>query len=364
MSHQPLRKENNCLNCGSLVPVRFCPVCGQENVITKQSFWGIIRHFIYDIFHFDGKFFETLKPLFLKPGLVAKEYVWGKRIKYLEPIRMYLFTSALFFIVSSYFLGNKAFHMTGNDKLLSTEDRLEAAMTVHEKLQGAPQNPVLNSQLKVLLDSSNLIFVRKLDPKEQADKSLQDSVIEIGHEKYKFESESNDSTELMIKEKVRVSWIQKFLFHIMHSVKTKYGNDLNEASEAFSEKLYHRFPYVLFISLPFFALILKLLYRKNKELYYSDHAVFTLYYYILSFIILLILIGVQQLCRYLHWSAPGWLFLLFIGFWVLSLFLGMKRFYNQGYVRTFIKFLLLNLLAGICTTLIFLITLFISFLFI
>ena len=103
MSHQPERKENNCLNCGTLVAGRYCQHCGQENVETKQSAGALVRHFVYDIFHFDGKFFDTMKQLLFRPGYVPKEYVLGKRSSYLDPIRMYLFTSAVFFLVFFFF---------------------------------------------------------------------------------------------------------------------------------------------------------------------------------------------------------------------------------------------------------------------
>ncbi|RYZ28031.1 MAG: DUF3667 domain-containing protein [Chitinophagaceae bacterium] len=77
VSHQPERKEKNCLNCGATVAGRYCQACGQENIVHKQSAWGLITHFVYDIFHFDGKFFDTLKRLLFKPGLVPKEYIAG-----------------------------------------------------------------------------------------------------------------------------------------------------------------------------------------------------------------------------------------------------------------------------------------------
>ncbi|HEU0064055.1 MAG TPA: DUF3667 domain-containing protein, partial [Flavisolibacter sp.] len=96
MSHQPERKDRNCLNCGATVIARYCHVCGQENIVTKMGFWALIRHFLYDLFHFDGKFFDTLKNLFFKPGIIATEYTHGKRTKYLDPVRMYLFTSTVF----------------------------------------------------------------------------------------------------------------------------------------------------------------------------------------------------------------------------------------------------------------------------
>src|SRR5215203_1483352 len=93
VSHQPERKEKDCLNCGATVIGRYCHICGQENVVTKESFWSLTKHFVYDILHFDSKFFDTLKYIFTKPGLVQKEYIKGRRASFLHPIRMYLFTS-------------------------------------------------------------------------------------------------------------------------------------------------------------------------------------------------------------------------------------------------------------------------------
>src|SRR6476661_5366986 len=99
VSHQRERKEKNCLNCGTTVIDRYCHHCGQENVETRESFWSLARHFIYDILHFDGGFFNTMKYLLTRPGYVARQYAEGKRVTYLHPIRMYLFTSAVFFLI-------------------------------------------------------------------------------------------------------------------------------------------------------------------------------------------------------------------------------------------------------------------------
>ncbi|MGZ8538743.1 MAG: DUF3667 domain-containing protein, partial [Flavisolibacter sp.] len=93
MSHQKERTEKNCLNCGTTVAGKYCQVCGQENIVTRESFWSMFRHFIYDILHFDGNFFHTIKYMFTRPGFVARQYAEGKRARYIHPIRMYLFTS-------------------------------------------------------------------------------------------------------------------------------------------------------------------------------------------------------------------------------------------------------------------------------
>ena len=99
MSHRPERKEKDCLNCGTTVQGRYCHVCGQENVEPKETFFGMVTHFFNDITHFDGKFFTTLKDLLFKPGFLSAEYMKGRRMSYLNPVRMYVFTSAIFFLI-------------------------------------------------------------------------------------------------------------------------------------------------------------------------------------------------------------------------------------------------------------------------
>lgn len=102
MSHLPQRKEKNCLNCGATVIGKYCHNCGQENIEPKESVWQLVTHFFNDTAHFDGKFFSTLKNLLFKPDFLSKEYIKGRRATYLNPVRMYLFTSFIFFLIFSF----------------------------------------------------------------------------------------------------------------------------------------------------------------------------------------------------------------------------------------------------------------------
>lgn len=98
-----------------MVAGRFCQVCGQENIETHETFGHLAGHFISDIFHFDGMFFSTLKHLLFKPGFLTYEYVRGRRASYLNPIKMYIFISAAFFLI---FLNlyKPAVHINNKDK--------------------------------------------------------------------------------------------------------------------------------------------------------------------------------------------------------------------------------------------------------
>src|SRR3954471_17773774 len=93
------RQETNCLNCGTDLQGKFCHICGQENLQIKESFGHMLNHAVSDYFHFDHQFFHTLKPLFLQPGKLTNEYIAGRRMQYLHPVKMYIFISLVFFIV-------------------------------------------------------------------------------------------------------------------------------------------------------------------------------------------------------------------------------------------------------------------------
>ncbi|HEY2581993.1 MAG TPA: DUF3667 domain-containing protein [Mucilaginibacter sp.] len=93
------RHENNCLNCGTTLEGKFCHNCGQENLEIKESFGHMMNHAISDYFHFDHQFFHTLKPLFFKPGFLTNEYMAGRCVQYLHPVKMYIFISIVYFLV-------------------------------------------------------------------------------------------------------------------------------------------------------------------------------------------------------------------------------------------------------------------------
>jgi hypothetical protein len=98
MNHH-LRQDKTCLNCGANVEERYCPRCGQENLEPKESFGRLISHFFSDLTHYDSKLFITVKNLLGKPGFLTKEYLAGKRLHYLHPIRIYVFVSFLYFLM-------------------------------------------------------------------------------------------------------------------------------------------------------------------------------------------------------------------------------------------------------------------------
>jgi hypothetical protein len=352
VSHQPERKQRDCLNCGNMVFGKYCHICGQENIEIHQNFFGLTRHFIYDIFHFDGKFFDTLRYLLTRPGYIPGQYIKGKRQSFLDPIRMYLFTSAIFFIL--FFAVRDpglAFSDTGDMQNLSRADRFNLSYAFYND-SNSREDDINRKKLSLLLDTTYSIY---LVPPDSTD--TDQLLVEKDGRKYKMLSSREN---ILLNESGSQDWVSKELSRKFRIYKRKFGDDTGAMLSDFSNRFMHKLPYVLFVSLPLFALILKLLYRRRKDILYADHAVFTLYHYILSFILLLFFFMIFALNQKLEWSLLS----LLSGGLLISipayLFIALRKFYVEGLGKTLLKFMLLNFMAFIVTILLLLLFIILS----
>ena len=356
MAHLPQRKEKNCLNCAAIVQGRYCHVCGQENTVTKQGVISLIKHFIYDIFHFDGKFFYTLQYLLFKPGFVPREYIEGKRMSYLDPIRMYLFTSAIFFLVffSLSVAADGIIRMDGDSRLMTKVERFEYSSNL---FQNNSQNPdsTIQEQLGFLLDTSfRISLFERIQP-------ANDSLFQIRLKNKRYMMGVNKIGKAQSELNVGKDWLSNTVENKWKSYRQKFADDESAMVTDLTNIFVHKFPYMLFVSLPFFALVLKILYVRRKKFYYYDHAVFTIYHYIFSFILLLIYFILSEIHDRLQWDILrlfAFILLLSGGVYLL---LALKRFYLQGWAKTIIKFLVLNIAALFILILIFLLFLLFAF---
>jgi hypothetical protein len=330
VSHQPQRKQKDCLNCGSIVQGKYCQICGQENIEIHQSFFSLTRHFIYDIFHFDGKFFDTLKYMLTRPGKIPREYI------NLDPIRMYLFTSAVFFIIFFSLRDPSTAFADSSNPILSRAERLNISYDLYrDPVQR--ENDINKTKLALLLDTSYTIYLFAPDSNDR-DQLL----LERDEKLYKMVGSRKN---LLISDGDSLNWVSKQLSLKFRDYKERFGDDTQAMLSDFSNRFMHKLPYVLFVSLPLFALILKLLYRRKRNILYSDHVVFTLYQYILSFILLLLFFMVIALNQKLDWRILSFVSGILMFSIPTYLFFSLKVFYGDGIMRTLLKFLLLNLMA-------------------
>jgi hypothetical protein len=91
----------------------------------------LISHFLGDYFTFDSKIFKSLIPLLLKPGFLTTEYMAGRRVRYIPPVRFYVFISILFFVLSSFqpFLSDVSPDIIVNGEYVTETDELPPQIT-------------------------------------------------------------------------------------------------------------------------------------------------------------------------------------------------------------------------------------------
>lgn len=91
--------ENKCTNCEKLTTGNFCSHCGQSVYSRRGPIWRMLGELTEDIFTIDSKFYTSISALFLKPGYLTTEFVSGRRVSILPPVRMYLVVSIVFFLI-------------------------------------------------------------------------------------------------------------------------------------------------------------------------------------------------------------------------------------------------------------------------
>lgn len=98
---QPALAPPACENCGAPVTERFCGQCGQRVEPPVHSLWHFTHVALEDLTHADSRLWRTLGALSFKPGFLTREFLAGRRARYLPPVRLYLVLSVVFFLWAS-----------------------------------------------------------------------------------------------------------------------------------------------------------------------------------------------------------------------------------------------------------------------
>lgn len=315
MSKKHYRSDKTCLNCRHVVSDKFCSNCGQENVDTRKTFHHLFVHFFEDLTHYENAFWRTIKNLLFKPAALTKEYLSGKRLSYLAPVRLYIFISFVTFFLISIAPGKdfkKSFlESTKKRTAQEKQDSINKVKKVkigngligitysEDDKKDDNQNKYYNyDSIKAAEDAKKIptkedIALQKIlsskdissDFKEKLKKEIDETKKEKdnGFLNFGFDNlEELDSIQKYGKPEDKESdfgyWLMK------KSLKVKENNTKEEIIEKGIDSAKRNFPKVLLIYMPIFALFLWLFHGK-KRWYYFDHGIFTLHYF--SFLLLI-----------------------------------------------------------------------------
>ncbi|MDI6048054.1 DUF3667 domain-containing protein [Flavobacterium yafengii] len=309
MSKSKIRNDKTCLNCRYVVENRFCPNCGQENTDTRKTFHHLFIHFFEDLTHYENAFWRTIKNLLFKPSALTKEYLSGKRLSYLAPVRLYIFISFITFLLITIFPG----------EINSSEKTIE-------------KEPIITTKNKSF---QNTISVNDSVKKNQTNSKDDIQLFNFGYESV----EQLDSIQKHAPESEKLS---DFSYWINRKIQIVKGNNTqSEIIEKFISSFTHNLPKVLFVFMPIFAFFLWLFHNK-KRWYYFDHGIFTLHYFSFLLLIFLLLFLINKgLTPFSESSLVSFIQIVinFIGIgWMLYYFYpAHHRFYGESRFISFIK---------------------------
>jgi len=279
------RHENNCLNCGTTLEGKFCHNCGQENLEVKESFGHMMNHAISDYFHFDHQFFHTLKPLLFKPGYLTNEYMAGRRVQYLHPVKMYIFISIVYFLL---------LFQSGNQN--TAENKIAAKPTNTQKvIDSVKKKKIIDSVKKEIAKAPGLTA----EQKKQAVKFTYLGANYAKQPKSKlFSFSGNDTTYakyIAAQNKLPTAKKDGFFGRKMSERILKFHDKYGErTADVFEDELRHNIPKMMFLLLPLFALVLSITFRKNKK-FYVEHLIYSFHLHCFIFLFISIIILVELL---------------------------------------------------------------------
>jgi hypothetical protein len=93
-----------CRNCDAPLGGKFCASCGQAAELPR-TMRHVFHEFLHGLLHFDGKAWKTLPMLVFRPGRLTRDYVHGKRARYVPPLALFLFAIFMTFFAFSWVEG-------------------------------------------------------------------------------------------------------------------------------------------------------------------------------------------------------------------------------------------------------------------
>lgn len=304
--------QQNCLNCGTPLSGKYCSSCGQRDLPARQNLGDLLINFISSFYSFESKFFKTFKYLLFYPGKIVTEYNSGKRDSFYHPARMYVFLSFIFFLLFS--------------TVFSTDD-----MDFDEK-----------GNFNAKKDSINVDSLVRKNIKDGLVVGNEAVNVSFDDEKMKT-VEQYDSMQNALPPEERDGYIIRYFERKGREIEAREGATQGQIAKAFINDMMENTPRMIFILMPLFALLLKLFYIR-RDFYYSEHLIFTIFFYDFIYLIgsLIILVNNVEWLWWLELALYLWIF--------IYLYKAMRKVYKQRRAKTVIKFMLLNFLFVFCVS--------------
>ncbi|MEO6688989.1 MAG: DUF3667 domain-containing protein, partial [Dokdonella sp.] len=353
------KRGKTCANCGAPMHGPFCYACGQPEKGMIRHLASVMADVADTVFNIDSRVFRSIGPLYFRPGYLTDEYFAGRRTRYVTPFRLFFFLCVVSFfaIQASVNFDGLQFNLGDNGKGISNaqsvadvEKRTKKALSGIETAKSAPSMPAV---AKASLDKAEegirkqsearLAYLKARDEaKAKGEKPPPDPQADDEDDAISFEGKPWDPTT----HPISIGWLPLF-------ANTKLNDAVGHAKENLIAarrdprhliaSVFSVLPQTLFVLMPLFAVLLKIVYLFKRRLY-MEHLMVALHSHAFIFMSLLLLAIMQLLIGWATTELPSVmpvLTLLRALMWTwlpIYLFLMAKRVYRQGWFMTTLKF--------------------------
>ncbi len=396
------KKTHHCHNCETAFDEtdNFCRKCGQENHDLKVPIPHILEEIFEGLTHFDNKFFTTIKSIFSKPGLITKDFLDGKRTRFVPPLRLFFFISTTYFFLYSCsqskseellqdptWVKEEVDKFTAEDllnrlqvkswdtirsilpkKSLIAQKRILMSLyqnTLKDTLNTYPlkvgnvtrgfikktlqecQLPVpdtilfraivFNRRIKISLDSAQSYWVMGNGTTKK-----------VAFERLSYNDKEIDSV-YVASENQQIHWWERITFKLLR--KNQYNKELAmEKDENYWRIIFTKsISYTLFILIPLVGFLLWFFFKKVRPFYY-EHLIASIYLHSMVYLIFSIpyLMYVIFNINFDEVFGESAFLILLVGFWLYFL-ISVKYIFQQTWFKTILK----SIIFGICYAMLF-----------
>lgn len=325
-----LPNHPDCLNCGTELRGQYCGNCGQRASSRLISLWELTRDAFGDLLELDSRLWRTLIPLLIRPGMLTKDYLEGRRARYMPPFRMYLVLSVVFFVVAFFdprddlsLLFEPESRPAAEESDIAVEESLAEAEAKIDQLvaEGRLSEEQARKAREAVDDGPNLRFY--------VDESEGGFNVRYDKETGKCTARGQDQ----LPEWIRKRLTPERLEGICERVAADEGKNLGSL-------LLDNIPVALIVLLPFMALVLKGLYPLSRR-YFVEHLLFFVHFHAFFFLILTLQILFSRFASMVFIPEPmSVLVIVAASFYIpIYLYKAMRRVYGQGHFLTLTKYI-------------------------
>lgn len=91
--------DQRCGNCDEVLRGPYCHVCGQKRFADGDRRFGhLVAQAFEALTDLDGRFWGSLRALLLQPGRLSRDYLAGRRARWMTPTALFLLANVLYFL--------------------------------------------------------------------------------------------------------------------------------------------------------------------------------------------------------------------------------------------------------------------------